>query len=119
MGLIHPGRIVWAVAPSGRGEGKRRPFIIATRRTDIQRSEPIITIGCSTRFVEPLLPKEIRIPFDPEGKGLTGLRTECVAVCDWLEQFPPRTEFETGGMVPAQLLKLIFKAAGITYTAER
>lgn len=66
-----------------------------------------------------MLPIEIRLPFDPEGKCVTGLRGDCVAVCDWIEQFPPRALFETGGVVPGQLLKVIFAASGITYTPER
>jgi hypothetical protein len=77
---ISPGRIVWAVAPSGRGQGKRRPPIIATRRVDILKSSRIVAIGCSTEFQEPLMPKEIRLPYDPEGRVVTGLREDTVAV---------------------------------------
>jgi hypothetical protein len=115
---IGPGRIVWAVAPSGRGEGKKRPLIIATRRVDILKGSAIAAVGCSTEFGEPLEPVEIRLPFDPEGKGITGLRQDTVAVCDWVETFPPGTDFETGGMVPG-LLRTIFETAGIVVPPER
>lgn len=119
MQPISPGRIVWAVAPSGRGEGKRRPLIIATRRVDFLKGSRIAAIGCSTDFVEPLTPTEIRLPSDPEGKVVTGLRQDTVAVCDWIEEFPSGTKFETGGMVPRELQRLIFETAGIVVPPER
>jgi hypothetical protein len=120
--LVHPigpGRIVWAVAPSGRGEGKKRPLIIATRRVDILKGSKIAVIGCSTEFDEPLTPSEVRLPYHPEGKVVTGLRQATVAVCDWIEEFPPGSEFETGGMVPGALQRLIFETAGIVVPPER
>ncbi len=119
MQPINPGRIIWAVAPSGRGEGKKRPMIIATRRIDILRGSKIAAIGCSTEFSEPLTSTEIRLPFDPQGKVVTGLRQETVAVCDWIEEFPPGSNFETGGMVPRDLQRVIFAGAGIVIPPER
>jgi hypothetical protein len=116
---INPSRIVWAVAPSGRGEGKTRPLIIATRRVDILKGSKIAAIGCSTDFTEPLTPTEIRLPYDPEGKVVTGLREDTVAVCDWIEEFPPGTEFVTGGMVPGALQRTIFETAGLIVPPER
>ena len=116
---IGPGRIVWAVAPSGRGEGKKRPLIIATRRVDILRGTEIAAIGCSTEFSEPLTPTEIRLPHDPEGRGVTGLKQDTVAVCDWIERFPPGTRFEAGGMVPRELQRTVFATAGILLPPER
>lgn len=119
MRPISPGRIVWAAAPSGRGAGKKRPLIIATRRVDILKGSKIVAIGCSTEFAEPLTPTEIRLPYDPEGKVVTGLRQETVAVCDWIEEFPPGSKFETGGMVPQDLQRVIFQIAGIIVPPER
>lgn len=110
---------MWAVAPSGRGEGKKRPLIIATRREDILKGSNMAAIGCSTEFGEPLAPAEIRLPFDPEGKNVTGLREATVAVCDWIEVFPSGTKFETGGMVPGDLQRVIFTTAGIVVPPER
>ena len=116
---ISPGRIVWSVAPSGRGEGKKRPLIIATRRVDFLKGSKIAAIGCSTDFIEPLTATEIRLPFDSDGKTVTGLRQATVAVCDWVEAFPPGTRFEIGGMVPRQLQRIIFETAGIIVPPER
>ena len=68
MQPISPGRIVWAVAPSGRGAGKKRPLIIATRRVDILKGSEIVAIGCSTEFGESLTPTEVRLPYYPGKK---------------------------------------------------
>lgn len=110
---------MWAVAPSGRGEGKKWPLIIATRRVDILEGSEIAAIGCSTEFDEPLTPSEVPLPYDPEGKVVTSLRQAKVAVCNWIEEFPPGSEFETGGMVSGALLRLIFETAGIVVPPER
>ncbi len=116
---IVPGRIVWAVPPSQRGMGKVRPLIVATRRIDILKGNPIIVIACSAVFHEPLSPVEILLPFDQEGKGVTGLKADTIAVCDWIEAFPTGTKFKAGRMVPGPLLKTIFEAAGIKLPPER
>src|SRR5271154_262569 len=97
---ISPGRIVWAVAPSGRGEGKKRPLIIATRRVDILKGSKIAAIGCSTEFDEPLPPSGVLLPYDPEGKVVTGLRQATVAICDWIEEFPPDRSSRPAGWCP-------------------
>jgi hypothetical protein len=94
-------------------------MIIATRRVDILKGANVLAIACSTTFTEPLQPVEIRLPFHPEGKGVTGLKEDTVAVCDWIEEYPPGTTFETGGMVPGELLRAIFEKAGIIIPPER
>ena len=119
MDSLLPGRIVWAVAPSGRGGGKSRPLIIATPRTQIVRGARIVAIGCSTVIPDPLPPAAIRLPSEPEGRCVTRLKGDTVAVCDWLEEFPPGTTFETGGMVPGHLLRTIFAQAGLIVPPER
>ena len=116
---ISPGRIVWAVAPSSRGGGKKRPFIVATRRVDILKGSNILAIGCSTVCSEPHMPIEIRLPSKPDGKCITGLKQDTVAVCDWIEAFSSGIVFEMGGIVPGDLLRLIFKTAGILLPPER
>jgi hypothetical protein len=86
---------------------------------DILKGSKIVAVGCSTDFTEPLEPMEIRLPSDPEGKSVTGLRADTVAVCDWIEEFPPGTKFETGGWVPIALQRVIFETAGIVVPPER
>jgi hypothetical protein len=94
-------------------------LIIATRRVDFLKVSKVAAIGCSTDFDVPLAPTEVLLPYHPEGKVVTGLRQATVAVCDWIEVFPPGSEFETGGMVPGALQRLIFETAGVVVPSER
>ena len=95
------------------------PWIIATRRVDILEGSEIAAIGCSTEFDEPLTPSEVPLPYDPEGKVVTGLRQAKVAFAIGSKSFPLDQGFETGGMVSGALLRLIFETAGIVVPPER
>jgi mRNA-degrading endonuclease toxin of MazEF toxin-antitoxin module len=119
MSALGPGRIFWAVPPGKRGEGKKRPMIIVTRRVDILRTGTLIAVVCSTDFTEPLEPIEVRLPSHPEGRCVTRLEKETVAVCDWTTKFIASEIHETGGLVPAHLLREICRLAGLTYPYER
>jgi mRNA-degrading endonuclease toxin of MazEF toxin-antitoxin module len=119
MSPLGPGRIFWAAFPGARGAGKKRPMIIASRRTDILRTGRLVAVVCSTDFEEPLLPTEVLLPSDPEGLCRTELRHATVAVCDWTVQFDALEIKETGGLVPAELLRKICAMAGLAYPAER
>src|SRR5437764_831477 len=102
---LGPGRIFWEIYPGERGGDKRRPMIVATRRTDILRTGKVLAVVCSTDFKEPLIPDlEVRLPSHPEGKCSTRLREDTVAVCDWTAVFAAETIKETGGLVPIDLL---------------
>ena len=120
MSPLGPGRIFWAAFPGARGAGKKRRMIIASRRTDILRTARLVAVVCSTDFDEPLLPTEVLLPSHPEGLCRTELRHATVAVCDWILQFPTPPQIkETGGLVPAELLRQICALAGLAYPAER
>ena len=116
---LGPGRIFWAIDPAARGAGKSRPMIVATRRVDILRTGVVVAVVCSTDFTEPLTPEEARLPFEPEGRCVTKLRRDTVAVCDWIVTLPADSIEETGGLVPSDLLREIFARAGITLAPER
>jgi hypothetical protein len=119
MSALGPGRIFWAVYPGDRGEGKKRPMIVATRRVDILWTGTLIAVVCSTDFSEPLVPNEVRLPSHPEGRCVTQLRQDTVAVCDWTAEFVASEVHETGGLVPAHLLREICQRAGLLYPYER
>src|SRR4051812_12076416 len=107
MAPLGLGRIFWAVYPGDRGAGKERPMIIMSRQPDIKRTRQVFAVVCSTTFKEPIEPSEVRLPFDPEGRGLTRLREDTVAVCDWTTLFPVDLIQRTGGRVPIDLLRQI------------
>ena len=94
-------------------------MIIATRRADILRTGSVFAVVCSTSFGEPLEPVEVRLPSDPEGRCIARLRENTVAVCDWTTEFPAAEIRETGGLVPAHLLREICRLAGLAFPHER
>ncbi len=119
MDPLGPGRIFWGVYPGDRGDGKTRPKIVASRRTEILRTGSLIAVVCSTRFGDPLEPMEVRLPADPEGRSITRLREDTVAVCDWTTEFAASDIRETGGLVPAPLLREICRLSGLPFPSER
>lgn len=60
MAPLSPGRIVWAVYPGNRGDGKTRPMIVVSRRTDILRTGQGVAVVCSTDFAAPFRSAYIR-----------------------------------------------------------
>src|SRR5262249_38247854 len=116
---LSPGRIIWAVYPGDRGDGKTRPMIVTTRRADILRTGQVFAVVCSTDVQEPIGPDEVALPFDPEGHSVTRLRKETMAVCNWTTTLPVDQIRETGGLVPTSLLRAICEKAGVTYVPER
>ena len=119
MAPLGPGRIFWAVYPGGRGTGKERPMIVTTRRADIIRTRQVFAVVCSTDFREPVGPDEVRLPFDPQGRCITKLKQDTVAVCIWTTPLPVEQIRMTSGLVPTALLREICEKAGITYLPER
>jgi mRNA-degrading endonuclease toxin of MazEF toxin-antitoxin module len=119
MDPLGPGRIVWAVYPGGRGGGKERPMVVTSRRADLIRTDQVFAVVCSTDFREPLEPDEVRLPSNPEGRCVTRLREDTVAVCNWTTPIPVDQIQRTGGLVPTTLLREICRKAGITYVPER
>jgi hypothetical protein len=124
MKPLGPGRIFWAVCPDSRGEGKKRPMIVATRRTELIRTGKLIAVVCSTDFdYNTLAPDEVELPSDAAGKCSTELKKRTVAVCDWTAEFDVdeiiKQPDDITGIVHTVLLKEICEKAGITLPTER
>ena len=94
-------------------------MIIATRRVDLLRNDRFIAVICSTDFTEPLEPTEVLLPSDPERRCVTKLERGTVAVCDWTIELVASEIHETGGLVPASLLRETCRRAGLAYPTER
>ena len=118
---LAPGRIFWAVYPGDRGDNKKRPMIVVTRRTDIIRTGEVFAVVCSTTFDEPIGPGEVRLPFAAEGRCVSKLSMDTVAVCDWTTTYSVEAigEHDVGGLVPTHLLKEICVKAGLLFPSER
>lgn len=94
-------------------------MIVATRRSDIIKTQEVIVVVCSTDFVEPLRSHEVRLPSQSDGMGLSRLKKDTVAVCDWVIRLPVADAWETGGLITGGLLREIYQRAGIPYIPER
>lgn len=82
MDPLRLGRIIWAVSPGRRGDGKVRPMIVASPWREIQASGEVAVVVCSTSVSDPTPPDEIALPHDPGGKVVTRLQVPTVAVCN-------------------------------------
>ena len=117
---LYPGRIIYAVAPSGRGQEKTRPMIVAAAMQDIAKNGRFPAVVCSHTFVEPLKPSEVRLSLDPAVRTYTKFAQETVAVCDWIEIIQNADiKGDVGGRVPPNLLRRILQIAGITLPRTR
>lgn len=117
---LYPGRIVYARDPSGRGQHKRRPMIVASNVQDIAKAHKFTAVVISSKFVKPLPESEILLPSGPEVESMARLGKECVAVCNWTEVIEViNIEGDKGGVIPGHLLKPIFEKAGIVLPKAR
>jgi mRNA-degrading endonuclease toxin of MazEF toxin-antitoxin module len=72
--------------PQGRNP-KDRPALVVSRDEDISPGEPLIVVAISTLRPGAAQPQwTVKLPWDRRGHPRTGLTTNCVAVCDWIEE---------------------------------
>ena len=120
MDALGPGRIIWAVFPGRRGGGKLRPMVVASRCRDIVRDKTLFAVVCTTDFVaDDLLPREIEIPSQEDGRCLSRLRHRTVASCDWTTTLPVEDVHDTAGSVSGAMLRDICQKADIPFPHER
>ena len=117
---LYQGRIIVAVAPTGRGQAKDRPMVITTHRRDIEVSGEFAVVVLSTKFTFPLGPDEILIPIDGATERSTKLRRPCVAVCDWKPVMSKADIVDDrGGYLPPSLLTRIVERLGLSRESYR
>jgi len=118
---LRPGIIVWAVYPGDRGDGKRRPMIVATGRKDLLKNQRFTAVVCSTDFVDPVRADEVLLPSNRDGLCETELRQPTVAVCNWRVNLSVAEVEVTdvGGFVKGEILREVFAKAGIILPSER
>ena len=86
---------------------------------ELLRTGKVLAVVRSTDFAEPLAPTEVLLPSDPEGRLTTRLTQETVAVCEGKVELDATEIRETGGLVPAHLLREICRLAGLRSPHER
>ena len=121
MILLETARIIGAVAPPERGEGKRRPMVVTSTWPEIRESKLVAVICCSTNFYKP--PREIEVPlgFKSDGRCVTKLREPTAAICDWkatieLADLGPN---DAAGRVDTDLFREICAKAGVPLRPRR
>lgn len=99
------GRVVWVELfdPQGRNP-KCRPAIIITPTDDITPDGEVRVVAISTRL--DAAPPELQVPlqYDPRGACRTGLREQCVAVCNWVARIPVDNIRYYAGTVPGKTM---------------
>ena len=62
-------------------------MIVTNRRSDLVQTGRVFAVVCSITFDELIQPDEVRLPFSPDGRCVTKLREDMVAVCNWTTPF--------------------------------
>lgn len=78
---LRPRMIVWASVPDRNGHLKDRPVIILSAPP--KESLSLSCCACATRDLKPRPDTYLRLPWDREGKSMTGLTKPCFAVKSW------------------------------------
>jgi len=96
-------------------------MIVCSPVKDINAGKPIVFVVCSTiKEGQIILPDEVELPSDPEGKCVTRLKEPTVAVCNWVVTLNQRNILSTeGGMVPTALRNTIHHIANIPLIYSR
>ena len=115
------GRVIWAVYPGKRGEGKRRPMVVLTSRNDIVRTGRAFVVICSTSFDLPIKPDEVLLPSQVDARCVTKLPSPTVAVCNWTDivHVAGLSVQDVGGLVPTDLVKIICAKIGKPFQSDR
>jgi mRNA-degrading endonuclease toxin of MazEF toxin-antitoxin module len=100
---LHRGDIVLLSVddPNGYNRKVRPVVVISDPRND---PEPVVGV-CISSCIESSQPAHhILLPFHPQGRVGTGLKSRCVAKCDWRVSFPSRDVVRVIGFVPENIL---------------
>jgi mRNA-degrading endonuclease toxin of MazEF toxin-antitoxin module len=79
---------------------KDRPCVVVTRDEDLDAGAPVVVVAISTLLPGALPPDTVLMPYDPQGKARTGLKTRCAAVPGWIEVVAPSRIGPTIGHTP-------------------
>ena len=99
------GRVIWVelLDPQGRNP-KCRPAIIITPTDDITPDGEVRVVAISTSLDAAPPEVQVALQFDPRGACRTGLREQCVAVCNWVVRIPVASIREYVGTVPGKTM---------------
>ena len=106
MPTLQQGAVVFVEIrdPSGKNP-KIRPVVI----TEIESAELLqgVAVSATAFHDDPRPPQYVVLPWQREGRVMTGLNKPCVAVCDWITEFPQDDIDRVSGSVPTEILLTI------------
>jgi len=106
------GSVVWAELEDANGFRKVRPVVVVTATADIAAGKLVRVVAITTRLLTPLPNDYVLLPWDPQGKGRSGLRRWCAAVASWQSVIPVGDVQQVIGILPPAVLgELLAKAA--------
>ena len=83
---------------------KDRPAVIISRSAEIDRDGFLFVIAISTLLPGPVPSDHVKLPWHPKGHPRTGLKSNCAAVCTWIEKIDPSRVLTTIGRAPGKAL---------------
>ena len=94
--------------PTGRNP-KIRPVVIITPQDEIESAELLqgVAVSATAFYDDPRPPQYVVLPWQREGRVMTGLNKPCVAVCDWITEFLQDDIDRVSGSVPTEILLTI------------
>ena len=99
------GRVIWVelLDPQGRNP-KCRPAVIITPTDEITPDGEVRVVGISTQLDAG--PHEVQVPlqYDPRAACRSGLREQCVAVCNWIVRIPVVSIRDYAGTIPGKTM---------------
>jgi len=107
---LEQGQIVWVRIADQTGRNpKCRPAVIVTRTNEITPHGQIVVVAATGVFRRPLPENTISLPWAHGGHQTTGLKKECVAICDWLVTVNVDDIDSVGGRLPPSTLRSIIE----------
>jgi len=88
---------------------KVRPLVIVTPTAEITRTTPLVVVGITGSFSDPLADDEVAMPFDPGRRAGSGLTKPCVAKCRWLRSIHLADVIEKMGYISVEKLTEILE----------
>ena len=106
MCAVHFGDIVIVkdlLDPQGRNPKDRRAVVL-TKDGDLERGEPIVVAGITSRLQPPLGPEFVELPWQNPRHPKTGCTKRCAVMCSWLAVVNPAAIITVSGRVPGRHL---------------
>lgn len=107
---LKQGSIVWVEVHDQAGRNpKCRPAVVVTPDTEINGVDPVFVVAATTTFSKPLPANTVALPWHASKHPVTGLKKECVAVCDWIVEIQPSHIQTVVGRCPVAILTEILR----------